>query len=110
TDPKDAAYSANAQGAAERAAQALGLPLFVFDRATSEYVEQHVAGVFATPTAPDVLADLAVINAHRRQIHMAPLDPAAAGWTDDDVRTEAARLRGNPSADARSELLSWSPS
>lgn len=58
----------------------------------------------AVPRARDVSADLAVINDHRRQLGMAPLDPVAAGWTDDDVHLEAEVLRAtNP----RAHLLAW---
>lgn len=53
-------------------------------------------------------SDLAEINAHRRLIGMRPLDPAAAGWTDDDVRLEARRIRAlNPAGLLRDAALSW---
>lgn len=57
------------------------------------------------PASQSIAEDLAALNAHRRQIGMAPLDPAAAGWTDEDVRIEAQRLRGNP--DPRAACLGW---
>jgi hypothetical protein len=37
--------------------------------------------------------DLAFINAHRRKLGMRPLDPWSTGWTSDDVRQEAERIR-----------------
>lgn len=64
----------------------------------------------ARPVAPtrDVSRELAEINAHRRSLGMRPLDPASAGWSDDDVVTEAQRLRRNPFVcDARDALLAW---
>lgn len=59
-------------------------------------------GPIARPRAWKTNLDL--INARRRQIGMAPLDPGAAGWTDEDLAIEAGRLRGNP---VRAHLLSW---
>lgn len=49
--------------------------------------------------------DLAFINRVRARMAMRPLDPAAAGWSHDDIRLEADRLRreGNP----RSQCLAW---
>lgn len=44
-------------------------------------------------TAADEVAQaLAVINRHRRSFGQRPLDPAAAGWTDEDVLLEAERI------------------
>lgn len=60
----------------------------------------------SAPGSADVSADLAEINAHRRAVGMRPLDPAAAGWSEEDVRIEAARIRRNP-ATIRPVLLSW---
>lgn len=40
----------------------------------------------------DVQQALAVINQHRRRIGQRALDPAAVGWTDEDVIIEAARI------------------
>lgn len=57
--------------------------------------------------AVDTSAELALINRQRRSIGQRPLDPVAAGWTDDDVRLEADALRArgyNP----RTSLLAWS--
>lgn len=36
---------------------------------------------------------LGEINRHRSRMGLSPLDPAAAGWTDQDVLDEAARIR-----------------
>lgn len=104
-DPNDPTQAARALEVAGDVAFKLGVPLFVWDGAA--LVETHVQGVADTPRAPGIQADLDQINAHRRRLYMAPLDPAVAGWSDDDIRLEAARLRaaGNP---ARAELLSWS--
>lgn len=63
--------------------------------------------VGAQVRAPDA-GDLAEINAHRRRLGMRPLDPAAAGWTADDVRLEARRIRAlNPAMLAREAALAW---
>lgn len=61
--------------------------------------------VNAAAAGVDITEDLAFINRVRVQTGLRPLDPAAAGWSDEDVRLEAARLRreGNP----RSSLLAW---
>lgn len=56
-----------------------------------------------TNTGRDVTDELAQINAHRRSLGMAPLDPASAGWSDEDVVIEARRLRSNP----RDQMLDW---
>lgn len=59
-------------------------------------------------TRPDVSRELAEINAHRRALGMRPLDPAIAGWSDDDVVAEALRLRANPrDVLPRDQLLAW---
>lgn len=65
----------------------------------------HDASEIGASSGASTQAELALINAHRRKIGMRPLDPAAAGWSDDDVRIEAQRLRtqGNP----RAALLAW---
>lgn len=58
-----------------------------------------------TPRGRGPSGDLRQINDHRRALGLPALDPAAAGWSDDDVRTEAERLRrGNPTRDA---MLAW---
>lgn len=44
------------------------------------------------PSARDVAAALKHINRRRAQLGERPLDPERAGWTDDDVITDARRL------------------
>lgn len=43
-------------------------------------------------SANEVQQALERINEHRRQIGQRPLDPAAAGWSDEDVLLEAERI------------------
>lgn len=59
------------------------------------------------PTPVDLALD--AINARRRQLMMAPLDPVAAGWSEEDVLLEAKRLQANPAASPRAALLDWTP-
>lgn len=56
-------------------------------------------------TGPRVADELAFIHRVRARMAMRPLDPAASGWSDQDVVLEAQRLRreGNP----RAECLAW---
>lgn len=56
--------------------------------------------------SPEAARALDELNAHRRALLMPPLDPAAAGWTPEDVILEAERLRRNPRA-VRQSLLGW---
>lgn len=54
----------------------------------------------------DVAQALAQINAYRARKSLRPLDPVAAGWTDQDILDEAKRLRSpNPTTDLRHRLL-----
>lgn len=46
--------------------------------------------------APAVDQALDVINVHRRQLGMSPLDPQAAGWSGEDVILEAQRVARLP--------------
>ena len=61
---------------------------------------------------PDVVSPatvstaLAKINAHRRALGISPLDPTAAGWTEEDVLLEARRL-GNPIEVLKTALLAY---
>lgn len=41
---------------------------------------------------PEVVEALDAINRHRRALGMTPLDPGAAGWSDEDVVLEADRV------------------
>lgn len=62
------------------------------------------------PSSPSDEIDqlLEVINQRRRELGMRNLDPVAAGWSDEDVRIEAQRLReGNPPSSLKGELLWW---
>lgn len=79
------------------------LPLFYLD--TGGEAHEVLTLPPAAGSLSTVRADLAVINAHRRSLGMRPLDPVAAGWTDEDVRieAEALRARGNP----RLSCLGW---
>lgn len=46
---------------------------------------------------PVASAELDAVNRHRRHLGLAPLDPQAAGWSEEDVRVEAERIRApNP--------------
>lgn len=79
-------------------AEALGLEIVTID---------EFEDVARAPPAGDVREALAAINRHRRQLGMAQLDPAAAGWTDDDVLLEAERVArlSNPVLDLMRRVL-----
>lgn len=85
----------------------IGLSPFFVDAAPHVWAIRGVHGGAWKSSSPSssTSTDLAHINAHRRKIGMRPLDPAAAGWSDEDVALEADRLRadGNP----RTALLAW---
>jgi hypothetical protein len=63
------------------------------------------------PIAGSVAAELALINRHRRRIGQKPLDPVAAGWSHDDILTEARFLRSqgfiNPVDEIKARMLAW---
>lgn len=50
---------------------------------------------------PDYGQALDAIARHRRQIGVAPLDPVAAGWSEQDVIDEAERIRRLPNVAGR---------
>lgn len=56
---------------------------------------------YRTPAAaaPEIATALAQVNRHRAQIGMRPLDPAAAGWTEQDVLLEARRIAASRDRD-----------
>lgn len=55
-----------------------------------------------TPAGPQ--SSLNVINRHRAKLGQARLDPVAAGWTQDDLELEAARIRAIPNPGAYEKL------
>lgn len=93
--------------------QHMGPQTDIVARRSRQEVDDLVARLRgAGASAPDEGSDLphllGQINARRRELGMRDLDPAAAGWSDDDIRIEAQRLReGNPPSDAYAELLWW---
>lgn len=57
-------------------------------------VAEAAAAILSAPAPkPQWQKALQTIQAHRRAIGQAPLDPAAAGWTEKDIVEEAARIR-----------------
>jgi hypothetical protein len=65
-----------------------------------------IGGARASTTA--VAAALAKINRYRARIGERPLDPARAGWSDEDVILEARRI-GNPRGQKRRTKNPWRP-
>ena len=63
--------------------------------AAEEAAEEEAAAAESV-SAKQQAADLAAINQHRRSLGQGPLDPERAGWSRQDVATEARRLRRNP--------------
>jgi len=59
----------------------------------------------ARKVTPAARPDLDLINRHRRELGQARLDPVASGWTDDDIRDEARRIRtlANPKRKKKSK-------
>lgn len=82
-------------------ASTLGLPLFVQQDDGEMVMEADAAAATAIAAPPEILDDLTFINEHRRQLWLPPLDRRI--WTDEDIRIEARRMRGNP----RERLLAW---
>lgn len=58
-------------------------------------------------TAGELEMMLDAINEYRRQLWMAPLDPASSGYTPDDIREEYLRLRHTNPAGPRARCLRW---
>lgn len=70
-------------GRVRKNAEALGLEIVTID---------EFEDVATLPSRTDVATALDAINLHRRRLGMGALDPAAAGWTDQDVLLEAERI------------------
>lgn len=56
----------------------------------------YIIGQAALPVLDSASEALAFINRYRARHVQRPLDPVAAGWTDDDLRIEARRLGWRP--------------